>query len=863
MSSSAAVGSGSATPLDYAPLPGQYDEMRDAEAGLRAYWQPFCQGLERIGLTELMRRWDEARQLIRENGITYNVYGDPRGMDRPWNLDPIPLLVSEEDSARLEAGLVQRARLMEMILADLYGPQHLLHVGLIPSELVFANPGFLRPLHGILPAGGHFLHLYGVNIGRAPDGTLWVLGDRTQAPSGAGYALENRLVQARVLPEVFRDCRVQRLALFFRTLCDTLQSIAPHNRDNPRIVLLTPGPYNETYFEHAFLARYLGYPLVEGGDLTVRDCRVHLKVLGGLQPVDVILRRLDDDYCDSLELRGDSFLGVPGLVEAVRQGNVTVANALGSGMLEMPALLAYLERICQHLLGEPLLIPSVKTWWCGEPGALEHVLAHLDELVIKPTFLSTRLEPIFTDQVQGPDRDRLIERLRARPWEYVGQERLALSTTPLLTGTQLEPRQVVSRLYLTAKEDSFMLMPGGLTRVSASADNMVVSMQRGGGSKDTWFLSNSPVNTFSMLPPVGTPVPITRGGSDLPSRAADNLFWLGRYTERAEGAARLMRGILVRLIESPGGSEATELVTLVQALSTMCQPAASKIRFDDGEGPVLDKKVLGLIFDPKSPNGLSNTLLSLRRIASVIRNRLSGDMWRVLSDLNDFRLALLDDNGDPNHSHRTLGEVLDLLNDTISTLVAFGGLSMESMTRGEGWLFLDMGRRLERCLHTAGLLRSCLVQVIGTEAPLLEALLEVADSAMTYRRRYLGSLQAGAVLDLLLADESNPRSLAFQLRALADDVDRLPHDHRQASRTPEQRVTLAALTTLCLADVATLARTDPEQRRPGLEELLSKLAQELPRLSDLITQNYLSHLQASRHFAASAGEPPRFNPEFA
>src|SRR4051794_18801450 len=367
----------------YPPPAGGFDEAHDPAGYPRPHWAPFFRSMADLGPSELARRWRDAQHLIRENGVTYNVYGDPRGIARPWQLDPVPLVIAPAEAAHLERGLVQRARLLELVLADLYGPQQLLQSGLVPPELVFPNPGFLRPCHGIRLPGGRFLHLYAANLGRGTDGHFRVLGDRTQAPSGAGYALENRIVMTRTLPEAFRDCRVHRLALFFRALRDSLRAIAPRNKDNPRIVLLTPGPYNETYFEHAYLARYLGYTLVEGGDLTVRDNRVFLKVLGGLQQVDVIFRRLDDDYCDPLELRPDSFLGVPGLTHAVRSGTVAVANALGTGLLETPALMAYLPRLCRELLGEDLWLPSVPTWWCGDPEGLGYVLDHLDDVVIK------------------------------------------------------------------------------------------------------------------------------------------------------------------------------------------------------------------------------------------------------------------------------------------------------------------------------------------------------------------------------------------------------------------------------------------------------------------------------------------------
>jgi uncharacterized circularly permuted ATP-grasp superfamily protein/uncharacterized alpha-E superfamily protein len=833
--------------LGYSPPDGARDEVFDERGEVRSHWHVFLQSVRELGLSQLSRRWSDARHLIRENGVTYNVYGDPRGLERPWQLDPIPLIIAPAESDALAAGLVQRGRLLEALLRDLYGPQQTLALGLLPPEFVYANPAFLRSCHGATPPGGRHLHLYAANVGRSPDGTFWVLGDRTQSPSGAGYALENRLVLSRTLPETFRDCQVQRLALFFRTLRDSLRGLAPHNRDNPRVVLLTPGPYNETYFEHAYLARYLGYTLVEGGDLTVRDNRVFLKVLGGLQPVDVIFRRLDDDFCDPLELRSDSFLGVPGLVQAVRSGNVAVANALGSGLLETTALLAFLPGLCRHLLGEELRLPSVPTWWCGDREACARVLARLDELVIKPALPGMRLEPVIGAELTREQLAELAGKIRARPRDYVAQDRLPLSTTPVLVGNRLQPRHLVLRSYLAAEGDSFAVMPGGLARVSASAETQVVSMQRGGGSKDTWVLSASPVSNFSLLRPAGQSVELSRGGSDLPSRAADNLYWLGRYAARAEGLTRLLRCVLVRLTERSGLTDVPELPLLLRTVTRMseCYPGFV------GEGSAgrlvaPEAELLALVHDNRRPGSLASILGALSSVAGTARDRISTDMWRVLRDLGRVRRShgFFETGGDGDH--RTLSAELDLLDGTVLTLAAFGGLAVESVTRGEGWRFLDMGRKLERALHTINLLRCTLASPWNPEGPVLEAILEIADSAMTYRRRYQEGVQAAAVLDLLLADEANPRSLAYQLVALTDDVDHLPREASRPGRSAEQRLMLSSLTALRLADVQQLAGLDECGGRPALDELLGRLASALPALSDAITQTYLSHLQPSR-----------------
>ena len=820
----------------YAPSTQVFDEMKSPDGALRPHWQMFASLLDDLGPGELTRRWDTARQLIHDNGVTYNVYGDPAGMDRPWNLDAIPNLISAEEWATLEAGLTQRARLLDLLMADVYGPQRLLHDGLLPAELVFGHPGFLRPLCGVRIPGNRWLHTYAADIGRSPDGKMWVISDRVQAPSGSGYALENRIVISRALPDVFRDCRVRRLAMFFRTMRETLRSLAPHNRDNPRIVLLTPGPYNETYFEHAYLARYLGYTLVEGADLTVRDQSVFLKTLGGLQQIDVILRRQDDDFCDPLELRTDSTLGVPGLVQAVHAGNVTVANALGSGMLESPALMSLLPKLCRHLLGEDLKMQSVGTHWCGDPSARQYVLDNLQRMVIKPTFPGAKHTPIFGSELTNDGLATLRGRIAAAPREFVGEEHVTLSTAPVLCGDHVEPRHVSMRTHLVASGDGYSVMPGALTRFSASADSMVVSMQTGGGSKDTWIMSGGPVDTFSLLQQPGQSVELNRSGGDLPSRVADNLFWLGRYMERADGIARLCRGILVRLPDQ-NLDNSPDLQLLLGVTKS-----------GPGEEAVIppDQRLAAILFDSQFPLGLQSTLTSAYRIAGLVRDRISIDTWRIINRFDrDFPST-------GSHNVR-LNDILPALDRLIITFAAFGGLAMESMTRGYAWRFLDMGRRIERCLALLALLRGTLIQPIEREAPLLEAVLEIADSAMTYRRRYLSTLQPPPVLDLLIADESNPRSIGFQLARLTEHVEQLPRPPVAAHRSPEERILLRMLSTVRLVDLQQECELAPDGLRTRLDQLLASLAADMLALSDALSHGYLSHAVASRQLGTQTG----------
>src|SRR6202142_338397 len=521
-----------------------YDELSGDGVNPRAHWAHLMESLRAIGPEELQRRWGRAERRIRENGITYNIYSDPLGANRPWKIDVVPFLISADEWRFIEAGIIQRAQLLSLVLEDLYGAQNLVADGHFPAALLYANPAFLRPLVGVPVPAHTYLHMLAVDLARSPDGQWWVLADRTQAPSGSGYALENRIIVSDVLPVLFRTSNVLRLAPFFRAQREALTDLA--QRDNPRIVLLTPGPLNETYFEHSYIARYLGFTLVQGADLTVRKRRVYLKTVDGLEKVDVILRRVDDSFCDPLELRGDSLLGVPGLVDATVAGNVKVAKALGSGLIETAAIMPFLPGLCTQLLGEKLKLPSVATWWCGQPYALDWVLDHLDSVVVKPAFPSRGMEPVFGHELAHAEKGKFAEQLRARPHEYVAQEQVALSTAPVWDNGCLNSRSVVLRTYVLNTGSGWIAIPGGLVRV-AEAEGSVVSMQRGGHSKDAWVLWDSPVDSFSMLRPRNEPVELRRLPRVVPSSVADNVFWLGRYVERAQNIARVFRAMIPRV----------------------------------------------------------------------------------------------------------------------------------------------------------------------------------------------------------------------------------------------------------------------------------------------------------------------------
>lgn len=832
----------------YTVAAGSYNEAFAAPSRPYPHWERVVRFLDNLGPQELTRRWQHARQMLHDNGVTYNVYGDPQGTERPWELDAIPWVIPPEEWARLEAGLIQRANLLNALLADVYGPQRLLRQGLLPPELVFAHPGFLRPCHGTrLPSDG-YLHLYAADLARGPDGQWWVLADRTQNPAGAGYALENRLILSRLFPELFRDCQVRRLALFFAALRQLLMRLAPRHRDNPRVVLLTPGPYNETYFEHAYLARYLGYTLVEGSDLTIREHRVFLKTLAGLQPVDVIFRRQDDTFCDPLALHSHSLLGTAGLVQAVRAGQVAVVNALGSGWLESPALMPFLPALCRHVHQEDLVLPSLPTWWCGQDDHLAYVLDHLSSLTLVPAFPTDTGEGRSSEQRSRKTPQQRVDMLRDRPYAYAAQHAVRLSSLPVWQQTDVRPQHTVLRAYVVSTPTGYMVMPGGLTRVSPSMATSALAMQGDRGSKDTWVLSHEPPDAFSLLPPPGRPVTLRRSGYDLPSRVVDNIFWMGRYAERAEGLLRLLRSLVTRVLDDAGLAGSAAFPILLHALQTAWgMPVVVPQTSSRGvAAPESLRLLLDAMFDPSCAGSVRMSLAALHRVAARVRDSMTMECWRIITHLDEHcrppqRTGPL-----------SVNEALRWIDQSMMTLSALSGIGVENMIRGPEWRFLDMGRRLERAMHLVELLQHTLVTCHAHESAVLEALLEIGDSSITYRSRYLTTLQCAPVLDLLLTDDSNPRAMVYQLAELAAHVERLPRDRSVPALSTAQRLILTMLTAVRLAEIEQLCTTGTDQKRVHLAALLTHLQTELPALSETISHAYLSHTEPTRHLARDA-----------
>jgi uncharacterized circularly permuted ATP-grasp superfamily protein/uncharacterized alpha-E superfamily protein len=805
----------------YRPLAGIFDEMMEADGQVRPHWRAFLAMLASLGAEELHRRFAVADRYLHDSGVFYRVYEDPAGAERPWPLSHMPLIINPAEWAELKSGLIQRADLLERVLADAYGEARIVRDGLVPAVLIAGNPEFLRPLVGVAPPGGAHLRFYAVDVGRGADGGWWVLGDRTQAPSGTGFVLESRLALQRALPEVYRDIRVERLAPFFQAFQTALSGF--NRQDDSRVCLLTPGPMNESYFEHAYLARYLGLLLVEGEDLTARDDGVFIRTVSGLKRAEVLLRRLDADFCDPLELNARSRLGVTGLVQTVRDGKVVIANSLGSGLVEARSMLAFLPALAPVLLGQELAIPNIATWWLGHAHARDEMIGKLDKMVIASAFTDNlpgrSIGPATLGAMLKPDQRRhIVQAIADRGIDFVLQEAVTLSTMPVWQeGGGFEPRPFILRLYLARVGDGWAVMPGGFVRIADGTDAHAVSLQKGGRTADACVLSERPVAATTLLP---TPdhICIQRASGVLPSRAAYNLFWVGRYVERAEATLRLVRALINRVTEA---GDAAVLVTarisalleawsadptdIPQAKSALIAEAALTRRDCEGSLPRL--------------------VAGARSAASVIRDRLSPDAWRALTDLVDAIDAPL-----PAGASENL--MLDRVERALRIIASFSGLAQENMTRLAGWRFLQLGRRIERAILTCRFVRE-FADPLAPDGS-LDVLLELCDSQITYRQRYVMIAARAPVIDLVMLDPNNPRAVIYQLERVEAHLAALPKHGADGRLSPPQQIAASIATGLRTADAARIEA-----------DLILASESGLMKLSETIDSSHLAHDERS------------------
>ncbi|HZR88737.1 MAG TPA: circularly permuted type 2 ATP-grasp protein [Bradyrhizobium sp.] len=797
---------------DYARLPGIPDEYL-GDNGPRPVWTRFFEAFSTLSAPEIERRFGAADRHLREAGVTYRAPGDTA--ERLWPLSHLPLLIDEAEWQQLSAGITQRAELLELVLRDIYGEGRLVADGAIPAAAIAGSAEYLRPVCGIKPPGGRYLSLYAADVGRGPDGRWWVLSDRTQAPSGAGYALENRLVLSRAFASLFKSMNVERLAPFFEAFRDSLRGSA--DRDEPRIGVLTPGSFSETYFEHATLARYLGFLLVEGDDLAVSGDRIHIRTVAGLKRLDVLLRRVDANSLDPLELDASSHLGVPGLIDVLRKNGVVVANMPGSGVLEARALLGFLPSLSRRLLGEDLKMPHIATWWCGQKAAREEVLSRLDDFAIEgaygrgvPGF--DRHAPVLAAELPANEREQLKAAIRDRGIDYVGQELVRLSTMPVWDEGRLAPRPFVLRVFAAATENGWVMMPGGFCRIADQLDARAVSMGDGARAADVWVVADKAVSTRTLLPGSDS-VRIRRIAGVLPSRAADNLFWLGRYLERAEATLRLVRALGNQQRDTgKGASGSLAVAERIQRLLVAWGAASQTSRAQSA-------KVAAEALQGEERFGSAlNLVRSAQRTATSLRERLSPDAWQVITEMAE-RLAneVEDDDG-----------VISAAELSLQELASFAGLAQENMNRAAGWRFLEMGRRAERAINTTRFARQFAYDESGDEE--LDTLLTLVDCQITYRSRYLLAPLLAPVRDLAVLDSYNPRSVAFQVEALNEHIASLPALKETGLIERPQRLAVALRSMLTTAEAATL-----DTKR------LFALEQDLLSLADAIGAHYFPH----------------------
>lgn len=764
---------------------------------------------------DLRRHATHIRRAVRDQAVPFEGQGS---LEPGWNLDAMPVVVDGAEWSRLGRALEQRAMVFELLLEDIFGPQRLLASGNLPTLALLAHRDYLRECVGLSIPGSRRLMMYSADVVRGPDSQFVVLSDHTEMASGVGFAVQNREVMARIGPDQLHQAAVRPIADWLSSCRGALAALAPEHIEQPRIVIMTPGPTVSDHLEHTFLARTIGFTLAEPRDLTVRDGKVWLKSVGGMEPVHVLLRLVRSDDCDPLELRAASTFGVAGLVEACRRGNVALANPLGAGVAECPALLASFDRLTRMLLGEEPLIASPPTWWCGDATSMSHVLANLDDLVIRASDRAGGHRVLTPAGMTQAERSDLRTEILASPHVFVGQQIAPFGTEPSYLQSPsadapdvegaLRDRPVVTRAFLVRTACGYRSMDGGLSR-TADSDAEIAFTDRG-ISKDTWVSGGSgsatpPIEAGRSLAPIDLRSSIT-------SRAAESMFWVGRSLERAQTAIRLVRAVHLVLESWPemsadptgsGELALSELVIAVVGSDTAVGDGAPT----DAPPPSLSDLLASAVTDPARFRGLDSTLQSLLSNATAVRELFSGDSWRLLSELGDLHVRL---------RLATPESATELAEEAITPLLAVSGLMNDGMVRDPGWRFLDIGRRIEAALLMMSGLRATMGHAHAPElvAPLSETALNVWDSLIAYRRRYRSDIEATVMFDMLFCDETNPRSLLSQLTVLLRDVAGLPgpEDVRTAVTVDVEGLVRLARSIDCVR----LAKVDRHGKRRAL-----------------------------------------------
>ncbi len=828
-----------------------FDELLEAGGGVRSHWQPLLEALAGLSDSDRELRAGRLARRVRETGIAYDIFADPNTSAQRWALDLLPIVISAAEWRDLERALIQRARLFDALLNDAYGEQNLLRQGLLPAELLFSDPAYLVPCNGILPRAGGLM-FYAADLARGEDGKWRVIDNHTETLAGIGFALANRVVHTHVAGDIFKNCNALRLAPYFQEL----QAALTHHsgRENARVALLTPGPHHEDYFSHAFLARYLGYLIVEGHDLKTRNAQIYLKTLEGLKELDLIVRCISGKSSDPLELDPTGFIGPSGLLRVCRKSPQIVVNAIGTALAQNRGLGPYLPQLARHILGEDLELPDAPRRWLGDPDAQQELFANPESFIIRKAQEGTGRPGQAAlgweaRALSAPERERLKREIALHSATLVAEEKIGFSSAPVYGPEGLVPKPFAVRLFVSkTASGGYQVMPGGLA-MSIDPGSAVALSAPDGQTRDVWVLGEGEqAPHISLWRPTLATARVERSQRVIQSRVADDLFWLGRYSERADWTMRVLRGALRRVEEDSGpdtGRRAARKCLEVLLGKDLSVVTGSRETPPDDE---IERLCARLITSGLAPRTLERTLDGLYRVAHLVRDRLSLEAWQTLSKFRSgetWRQAL-------NAAQPV--EILDLLDEGVAAIAAFNGFMHENMTRNFGWSFLDMGRRIERAQNLSEAVMTLFTPVPDPEemSSSLLLLLELADSFITYRSRYRLDPMLPLVLDLLLLDETNPRSLAYQLSAIARHLESLPDSHKSAGLPEDRRLIIALLTSIRLADVEAMAK---EETGTTLERLLMDPLDLLPELSNEISRHYFNVMDEAPHRAHTRAGP--------
>ena len=824
--------------FDSCKLESSFDEMFDTQCNVRPHWNEIKNGLDNAGIKQLEQKQTEIDWRLEDNGVTYNIYNDPEGNNRRWNLDPIPLVLTSTEWEEISKGLKQRAKLLNLIFKDLYTEQRLIKEGIVPAEIIFAHKSFIPEVFNFENKDYYSMRFYATDISRGPDGKFWVINDRTQSPSGLGYAIENRLTMNSISNDLYPNIEILKMAKFIEGFKDMLKSLSSSNHENPLIALLTPGPLNETYFEHSYISSFLDLTLVQGEDLLVKNNQLWLKNLNGLRKVDTLIRRVDSQYCDPLELKNNSQLGVAGLVNVIRKDNLSMINPIGIGILENIGLNPFMKNIAKFLLNEELILPQIATWWCGQKKELDFVLANIKNLIIKKIDRTDNIEVYFANDLNEEELNILIEKIQNNPHYYVGQEIIDFSTTPSFTKGKVEPRNTVIRAFSYLHEEKYHVMPGGLIRVSPSKDSLVVSNQKGGTSKDLWILGKD--DDFSGNSIFKNRSFIDSRLENISTKRAENLFWLGRYLTRSITTARMIRFNLKSMLnlnrydDHTNSKQTNKILNNALTHLTMSYPGF----LDDKTATLPMKEIISLIRDKNRAGTLSFSITMLSDLNASVKNLLTMEAWRIYEKMqkewNNYNKKDISTNK----------EHINELDKLLIYLMAYKELIDESIFKEQGLILFDIGSKIEVSQLLISKLRSLLTLKLDKliEYDVLDSMLNSYESYNSYRAYYKSSLALENVLDFLVFNTKYPKALIYIINQLLADLKELPKNINNSHLSSFEEPIFKVFSMITLTNTQKLLESqEDEYVYTQLDEFLSTISDLLTKTSDELTKTYFSH----------------------